>query len=192
LSPCGCTTGRHGSLNAGITAAGRTAELTTTSASAKPARFLAGAGLAGVEDEPEALVGLQVVLAELRLLPDGLLHSKHDRQEVVVDVDQLDRVLRGGLAAGHDHRDGLTDVVDLLDGDEGVPGVDHAGVTGHAQGSNLLRGEVAAGEDGDDARCVLGRRQVDVRDLRVATGLRRWRDASIPGRVMLSSTWSCR
>ena len=41
---------------------------------------------------------------------------------LVVDVDQLDGVARLGLGAGDDDRDGLTDVVDLVDGDRRVPG----------------------------------------------------------------------
>ena len=93
-----------------------------------------------------------MVVAEMRLLADGRLHVGHHRQGLVVDVDEFDRVLRGGLAAGDDHRHGLADVVDLLDGHRRVPGVDHVGRHGPGAGDGpLLLGEVAAGVDGDDA-----------------------------------------
>ena len=42
--------------------------------------------------------------------------SSDRRQRLVLDVDALERVLRGGLGAGGDDGDGLADVVDLVDG----------------------------------------------------------------------------
>jgi hypothetical protein len=129
------------------------------------------AGLAGVEDEVVAGVRRRVVVAEIRFGLDRLVHVEHHGQQVVVDVDELDGVLGGDLAAGDDHRDGLTDVVDLVHGDRGVPGIDHVGGDRPGAGDrSLFFGEVASRVDGDDARRLLGGGDVDVGDLPVRDG----------------------
>jgi hypothetical protein len=82
-------------MNAGISRWLTNRRLTTTSASAKAwSVSAAGAGLAAVEDEVEAAVGLEVVVGQLGRLGDRLLHVQHRRAAVVVDVHQLDGVLR--------------------------------------------------------------------------------------------------
>jgi hypothetical protein len=126
------------------------------------------AGLPAVEDEVEAGVRVQVVVDQVGAVLDGLLHVQDRRQDVVVDVDQLDGVLCGDLAARDDQRHGLAHVVDRVDGDRGVSGVDHVGGDRPRAGDRaLLVREVPTREDGDDARGLLGRADVDAGDPRV-------------------------
>ena len=88
---------------------------------------------------------------------------EHDRQRLVLDLDQVARVL-GDVAVLGDHgRDRLAVVAHLLDRDQVLD--DRAGAE-RGERRRVL-GDVGAGHDADDARQRLGLRGVDRDDARV-------------------------
>ncbi len=88
---------------------------------------------------------------------------EHDRQRLVLDLDQVARVL-GDVAVLGDHgRDRLAVVAHLLDGDHVLD--DRAGAEGGKR--RRMLGDVGARDDADHAGQRLGLRRVDGDDARV-------------------------
>ena len=135
--------------------------VTTVSASAKRAvRRLLVAGLPGRAGEVVALPGL-VVADQRRVGVERLAGVDDRRQRLVLDVDQLERVVRGVLV-GRDHeRDLLALEPDLVSGEHGLRVVGDRRHPREPQGLEVLggddRGDVGVrerprGVDRDDAR----------------------------------------
>ena len=88
---------------------------------------------------------------------------EHDRQRLVLDLDQVASVL-GDVAVFGDHgRDRLAVVAHLLDGDHVLD--DRAGAEGGKR--RRMLGHVGACDDADHSRQRLRLRRVDLRDARV-------------------------
>ena len=122
----------------------------------------------------DAVVGLALVVAD-----DGgvgverLLRIHHRRQRVVVDVDELERVLRDVPALGDDVGDLLALEAHLVGGQDGLGVVRQRRhprevVTEQRRPRDALEG--LAGDDGNDARQRLGSRRVDRVDAGVREG----------------------
>ena len=97
-----------------------------------------------------------------RVLLEGLLRRAHRRQRLVVDLDQLERVLRDVRGLRHHRRDLLALEANLVRYEDGL------GVAGERRhpGEVVLRHQLA-GHDRHDARKLLGARGVDRVEARV-------------------------
>ena len=147
----------------------------------------AGAGRARVEDPGVALVGALVRVHQLGAVGERRLHVEHDRQRLVVDVDRLERVDGGGLAARHHDRDRLADVADLVDRERRP--VRHHDVLGDRPGArqrSLDVGDVPPVNTATTPGCERAA-EASMRVMRAcAIGLRRIAMCSMPGSTMLS------
>ncbi len=141
------------------------------------ARDVLRLGEGGVD---RGLVADMPVIAEIarRRVPDARLARPHrvldrggGRERLVADSDQLRRFLRLRPGSGDDHRDGIADVADALDGEDRVRRLGHgrAVLRLHApaagQGAHTRGLQIGARIDGDDAGRRLGARRVDALDL---------------------------
>ena len=105
-----------------------------------------------------------------------LLRVDDGRERVVLDVDELERVPRHVRAVGHDAGDLLALEPDLVGGEHGLR---VAGQGRHPR--QAVGGERLAGDDGDDAGQLLGRRRVDVHDAGVRERAAQEREVQHPG-----------
>ena len=120
--------------------------------------------VAGAEGGTEAQVRAELLVHERAAVGQRRHRIEHRRQLLVVDDDELGRVLRGGPARGGDEDDRLADVPDDAGGQRGLQSRDHPRPGEQSPPPGAVRREVLGGEHGHDLR----RRQrgggVDVRD----------------------------
>ena len=125
--------------------------------------------LARVELPRVAAVRAELLVDERRALCERRLGVDDDRQRLVVDLDELRRVLGGAAARRRDHRDRVADVARLVDRERLV--LRRIRVLGRnpraRQRALPLIGEVGARPRRDDARVREGRVDVHVLDSRV-------------------------
>ena len=130
-------------------------------------QLVAGVAERHLEGDVGAVLGEEEDLALL-----GLDRVDDDVEGLVVDDDQLRRVLGGGLGLGHDHSDDVADEAHGVGGDPG-PGQavgDHPG-DGDAVGPEVVGGgRVGAGVHGDDAGHLGGLGDVDLGERGVGHG----------------------
>ena len=111
----------------------------------------------------------ELVVDEWRTVRERGLRIDDRRQRVVLDLDQLCRILRGAAARRCDHRDRVAGVPSLVDrhglvfGSVRVLGRDPRA----REGALPLVGEIRAGPRGDDAGVRERRRDVHLGDARV-------------------------
>ncbi len=108
-------------------------------------------------------VRLQLLVDERRAVLLRLERVEHDRQRLVLDLDQVARVLGDVAVVGDHRRHCLTVVAHLLDGDHVLD--DLPGAEGRQR--RRMPGHVGACHDADHARQCLRLRRVDPEDARV-------------------------
>ena len=84
-------------------------------------------------------------------------------QRLVVDLDQLQRILGEVAVGGDNDRDRLADIAHALDRDR--PALDRRLYADDE--ARRQRGDLSAGENGRDAECLARRRSVDGADFRM-------------------------
>ena len=125
--------------------------------------------LAGVERPRVAAVRAEVLVDDRSAVGERGLRVDDGMERLVVDRDELGRVLRGGTRVCDDDGDGVALVARLVRCERPVHR--RGGVLGRQPGGRKRRlpvvRQVGAGEDGDDAVGRGGLRGVDALDLRV-------------------------
>jgi hypothetical protein len=81
---------------------------------------LSGESIGGIDGEDGLLPGAQVVVQHRRAVDHRLPHVEHGRQHLVLDVDQLDRVLGDVRVGGADGGDSVALEQRLLAGHDAV------------------------------------------------------------------------
>ncbi len=124
---------------------------------------------AGDERPRVRLVAGRVVVNGRRTVGNRQFDVGHVRQRLVVDLDELGRVLGLSARLGHDDRDAVAGEPRLVDGEREV--LDHRDVVGHGpEARQAVRPdvrEIGAGKGGDDAGSLARLRHVDACDRRV-------------------------
>ena len=112
----------------------------------------------------DVVVGLSFLLVadQHRAFRERLLRRRDRLQRLVVDLDQLERVLGDVRILGDDRRHLLALVADLVGGEHRLR---VAGERRHPR--EVVRGHQLAGDDGDHTRQRCSRRRVDRRDARM-------------------------
>ena len=100
----------------------------------------------------------------------GFLWIDHRRQRLVVDLDQLQRIVGLVFGLGHDDRDRVPDITDCVGRHRAIVGDLQAGVGQEPRAGNALQPGfgVRTGVDSDDARRLLGAAHIDAADASVA------------------------
>ena len=134
--------------------------------------------VADLQRPEEGRVGPKVLMDQRRALFDGLLHVGDHVEWLVIHVYVFQGILRRVAVARHDHRHRVTHMVNLVLGDGPVVG--HLEVFGYLPAAGdrdrpLVR-QVLAGERRYHTGLLEGRRDVDVRDLRVREGAAQQRE----------------
>ena len=105
-------------------------------------------------------IGAEVLELQGSAVCDRGLDVGHDREVVVVDVDQLDRVDRLGPGLGEDQGDGVADEAHLVEGQ----GATRALLVDVGERLERAAAQVLGGVDGQHAGSLLGLRGVDAQE----------------------------
>ena len=141
--------------------------------------------LPGVELPDVALVRLEIVVDERRIGVERLGDVGDRRERLVLDLDELGRVLRDRPRLGHDHGDAVADVPCLVEGEREVRR--HPDLFGYRPGAGQragpVGGELGTAEGGDDTLNLAGRGEVDLADPRVRVRAAHDREPDLAGQV---------
>jgi hypothetical protein len=128
--------------------------------------------VAPLDDPVEGQVARRFRVQLWRAVRGRLVRVNHGWQRFVVDVDQLERVVRLIVRFSHDDGDGVADVADDVDRDGAVRGDVQPGIRQEPGAGNALQPGlgVGPGEDGHHARRAAGAAGIEAANPGVSVG----------------------